>query len=751
MANLEDILSGRSGEYQLNNAEVIAGGNWSWNSGTDTLSWSSGAYISVPGMVLSSNAITAANLVMASGTVAYVIANIRTNTPTTLTVVVVASADLLPQRNDLYVIARRDGADVILDDEYRLKNGQSFTIGETPDEVSNPYWEQLELVSTATDTVDIQNSDYAFQGETLTFTLMGKVVTFAGATIDFTAGTITGATSSGMLDIISAIPTTLHYAWYIFSLATDTTQADGSTTVAINVSIGASNAVNTSAIYPTMLPSVPIGAVRVRRSGAVAIVDMVRKFGGQGSSTGSVILSLFNNTGSTVLAGTIVGGHPSTAGYLVVPQADDIANCESVLGVVVADIANGATGLVQVAGEATVSTTGLTLGARAYLSSTLAGKLTSTPPSATGEVVFVVGFTTATNKIVLFPHLDTVNQNIYYEALLVVSGPPANSNQVTGPLSSGTLVTIPNDSRNGGSARTYVVGSGELLYFLNGVQQVLGVDYYEVGAPTSQSTQIQVQQDILLTDQLIFRVDLSGEAYFSGGGGGGSTDLQTAYLLGNTISISTGVPVTITGASGKLMSIQGDLEVTGVIDPTGLQLTPVATNPLPSNKAGIYTSLATNDLIYTKGDGSDPINVITSLEYSPASAMVKSPFTNQSGSTISAMSCVSIDSSGYIKKTNPTIQADAEKAIGITLTAINNGSSGYVLLGGRLENVTTGAALGDRLWVAIDGSLTNTVPEIGSGGFVAGNYVIRLGSIASNNTNPTNKDIVLVLQLVGQL
>jgi len=749
MANLEDILSGRSGEYQLNNAEVIAGGNWSWNSGTNTLTWSSGAYISVPGMVLSSNAITAASLIMNSGTVAYVIANIRTNTPTTLSVVVVASADLLPQRNDLYVIARRDGADVILDDEYRLKNGQSFTIGETPDEVSNPYWEQLELVSTSTSTVAVQSSDYVFQGETLTFTLMGKVVTFAGATIDFTAGTITGATSAGMLGITTAIPTTLEYAWYIFSLATDTTQADGSTTVAINVSIGSSNAVNTSAIYPTMLPSIPIGAVRVKRQGAVAVIDLIRKFGGPGSSTGSVILSLFNNTGSTVVAGTVVGGNISTAGYLSLPKADAIANCGSVLGVVVADIANGATGLVQVAGEATVSSGSLTLGARVYLSPTVFGGVTSTAPTTTGQVVFVVGFATATNKVVLFPHLDTINQNIYYEAKLVVSGAPANSNQVTGPISSGSLITLPNDSRNAGSGRTYIVGSGELLVFLNGVQQVLGVDYYEVGAPSAQSNQIQIQQDLLITDEVVFRIDLSGEAYFSGGGGGST--LQSAYLAGNTINISTGVPVTITGASGKLMSIQGDLEVTGVIDPTGLQLTPVSTNPLPSNKAGIYTDLTTKDLIYTKGDGSDPINVITSLAYSPASAMVKSAFTNQSGSTISALSCVCIDSSGYIKKTNPTIQADSEKVIGITLTAINNSSSGYVLLGGRLENVTTSAALGDRLWVAIDGSLTNTVPEIGSGGFVAGNYVIRLGSVAANNTNPVNKDIVLTIQLVGQL
>lgn len=751
MANLEDILSGRSGEYQLNNAEIIAGGNWSWDATLNTLSWSSGAYISVPGMILAANAITAGNVVMAAGAVAYVIANIRNNSPSSLTITVVANAGLLPQRNDLYILARRDGADVILDDEYRLMDGQSFTIGQTPYETPDPYWEQLQLLSDTTESIQIQNSDYVFEGGTLTFTLLGKVVEFAGASINFTTGVVTGANSTGMLPITTAITTDTHYAWYIFSLAADATQPNGSSEVKINVSIGSSNAVAANAVYPTMLPSVPIGAVRVQRQGSVALVDDVRKFGGQGSSTGSVILTGYNNTGSTIVAGTVVGAHPSTPGYLVVPQADSINNCKSVIGVVIADIPNASTGLVQVAGEATIAPGGLTLGARAYLSATTAGQLTSTAPTGTGTVVFVVGFATAADKIVVVPHLDTINTNVYEEPKLVVSGAPADTNEITGPVVNGTAITLPNDSRNGGASRSYTVGSGLLEVYLNGVKQSLGDDYNEVGAPLSSSTQIQILQDLLITDMLIFRINLSGEAYFSGGGGGGSDTLQSAYLNGNTINITTGVPVTITGASGKLLSVQGDMEVTGVIDPTGLELTPVASNPLAVDKPGIYADFATRDLIYSKGDGSNPVNIISSIQFSASSELVKSMFLNQSGSLIPAFCPVSIDALGGIKQTNPSIQNDAEKVIGVTMSAISNNSSGYIALAGRLIDVLGIISLGDKVWVAKDGTLTNITPEIGINGFIAGDYVVKIGAVASNNETPTDKDLVLTVQLIGQL
>lgn len=56
----------------------------------------------------------------------------------------------------------------------------------------------------------------------------------------------------------------------------------------------------------------------------------------------------------------------------------------------------------------------------------------------------------------------------YDEALSVVTGAPANSNQITGPISPGTNITLPDNSREGELAQLYTVGKGSLMLFLNG-------------------------------------------------------------------------------------------------------------------------------------------------------------------------------------------------------------------------------------------------------------------------------------------
>jgi len=56
----------------------------------------------------------------------------------------------------------------------------------------------------------------------------------------------------------------------------------------------------------------------------------------------------------------------------------------------------------------------------------------------------------------------------YDEPLSVITGAPANSNQVTGPISSGANLTLPNNSRESEMAQYYTVGLGSLMVFLNG-------------------------------------------------------------------------------------------------------------------------------------------------------------------------------------------------------------------------------------------------------------------------------------------
>jgi len=77
----------------------------------------------------------------------------------------------------------------------------------------------------------------------------------------------------------------------------------------------------------------------------------------------------------------------------------------------------------------------------------------------------------------------SLNAPAYDEPLVVVSGAPASSNEVTGPITSGSLLTLPDNSRMSGSAQNYVVGRGGLELYLNG--QRLTQNTYGSGAVSS--------------------------------------------------------------------------------------------------------------------------------------------------------------------------------------------------------------------------------------------------------------------------
>lgn len=124
---------------------------------------------------------------------------------------------------------------------------------------------------------------------------------------------------------------------------------------------------------------------------------------------------------------------------------------------------------------------------------------------------------------------------------------------------------------------------------------------------------------------------------------------------------------------------------------------------------------------------------------------------NNSGFTISILQPVSVDSNGDIRPTNVSIESDAIKFLGVATENIPNGSSGKVILYGKLENISTSLSLGDYVYVSKSGGLTATLPSEGVDGFVAGDYVIRVGVIAKNQSNPLNKDLVLSPAIIGML
>jgi hypothetical protein len=116
-----------------------------------------------------------------------------------------------------------------------------------------------------------------------------------------------------------------------------------------------------------------------------------------------------NNTGSTIAAGSVVMLSQSVAGEIALADASAIASCEAIAGVVPSSIANGASGLVQIAGVcAPVQDAAFDLGKRVYVSET-AGSSTKTAPSTSGSVIFLVGEAVSTTQILLNKQLVALN------------------------------------------------------------------------------------------------------------------------------------------------------------------------------------------------------------------------------------------------------------------------------------------------------------------------------------------------------
>lgn len=126
-------------------------------------------------------------------------------------------------------------------------------------------------------------------------------------------------------------------------------------------------------------------------------------------------------------------------------------------------------------------------------------------------------------------------------------------------------------------------------------------------------------------------------------------------------------------------------------------------------------------------------------------------YQNSSGSLITKGIPVCQKSSGIVDFINVSVEADVFAFIGIAGANINDSATGPVATNGRVENVTVIGNFGDPLYVSKTGGLTTTKPDVGVEGFLALDFVLRVGVITKNETNPSQKDIVLDVQLVGQL
>lgn len=134
-----------------------------------------------------------------------------------------------------------------------------------------------------------------------------------------------------------------------------------------------------------------------------------------------------------------------------------------------------------------------------------------------------------------------------------------------------------------------------------------------------------------------------------------------------------------------------------------------------------------------------------------ASSGIKFEIYNNSGSTIAALQPVASDSNGKIIAIDPSTELTAVKIIGVAGQSIADGAYGLVYSHGKFENITTSFGFGDYVYVAKDGTLTNIEPSEGVDGFVAGDFILRVGVIVRNRTTPSQKDLVINISIVGQV
>jgi hypothetical protein len=136
-----------------------------------------------------------------------------------------------------------------------------------------------------------------------------------------------------------------------------------------------------------------------------------------------------------------------------------------------------------------------------------------------------------------------------------------------------------------------------------------------------------------------------------------------------------------------------------------------------------------------------------------SSRQTQTTFTNGSGGIVAPITAISTNSSGQFVLTDVTDETTVETWIGLTAETIANLAAGLVISDGRLPNVNSlGFSTGDAVWVgATPGQLTNVKPDLTASGWSEGDFVLFVGVIVQNEINPSQQDIQLLRQLIGEL
>jgi hypothetical protein len=123
---------------------------------------------------------------------------------------------------------------------------------------------------------------------------------------------------------------------------------------------------------------------------------------------------------------------------------------------------------------------------------------------------------------------------------------------------------------------------------------------------------------------------------------------------------------------------------------------------------------------------------------------------NNTGSTILKGTPVRITPTG-VATIDLSNESSANAVAGIVKADIANAQAGDIINTGIIEDITTLASIGDIMYISKSGGLTNIKPSEGVNGFTFGDWVIRVGVVTKNNDNPLLKDLLVNIQIVGEL
>lgn len=130
---------------------------------------------------------------------------------------------------------------------------------------------------------------------------------------------------------------------------------------------------------------------------------------------------------------------------------------------------------------------------------------------------------------------------------------------------------------------------------------------------------------------------------------------------------------------------------------------------------------------------------------------VTGTFTNGNAFTLPALTLVSQDGSGNLVPMDITSESDVKDILGVVNADIASSASGTVTFSGLIENITTSFNLGDVIYLNNSGTLTTTAPDVNNSGYVAGNFIVKVGKITLNATNGAHKDLYVEIEIPGQL